>query len=56
MSKIDTNTRTGAVCTEAGIHRSCCADQERITLALGDAFPKCPSCRKAVDWHLIVAT
>lgn len=52
----DTDTRTGAAATTAGIYRSDCADQERATLAVGDTFPKCPSCRKAVGWNLVVAT
>jgi hypothetical protein len=55
MPKSDTNTRTDAACEIAGIYRSDCADQERVTLAVGDAFPKCPSCRKAVGWNFVVA-
>lgn len=54
MSKSD--TKTDADATTAGIYRSDCADQERVTLAVGDTFPKCPSCRKAVGWNLVVAT
>ena len=56
MSKSDTDTRTDAASTTAGIYRSDCADQERVTLVIGDFFPKCPSCRKAVGWNLVVAT
>jgi hypothetical protein len=56
MSHSDTDTRTDATCATAGIYRSSCADQERVTLAVGDHFPKCPSCRKAVGWNLAVAT
>lgn len=56
MSKSDTDTRTDAACTTGGIYRSDCADQERVTLTVGDAFPRCPSCRKAVGWNLAVAT
>ena len=52
MPKSDTDARTDAACTTAGIYRSDCADQERVTLAVGDGFPKCPSCRKAVGWNL----
>ena len=43
MSKSDTDTRTDAACTAAGIYRSDSADQERVTLAVGDTFPRCPS-------------
>jgi hypothetical protein len=56
MSKSSTATRTDSTCTTSGIYRSECADQERVTLGEGDSFPKCPSCRKAVNWHLAVAT
>jgi len=56
MSKSDTDTRTDVACTTAGIYRSDCADQERVTLAIGDNFPRCPSCRKAVGWDLAEAT
>jgi hypothetical protein len=56
MSKSDTDTRTNATCAIAGIYRGDCSDQERITLGVGDLFPKCPSCRKAVGWNLAVAT
>jgi hypothetical protein len=55
MSKGDTATRTDAACATAGIYRSDCSDQERVTLAVGDTFPRCPSCRKAVGWNLAVA-
>ncbi len=54
--KNDTESRTDHACTAAGIYRSDCADQERVTLAVGDVFPKCPSCRKVVGWNLVVAT
>jgi hypothetical protein len=54
-NEIDT-PRTDAICMAAGIYRSECADQERATLAVGDSFPKCPSCRKAVGWKLAVAS
>jgi hypothetical protein len=56
MSKTETDTRTDTTCANAGIYRSDCADQERITIAVGDTFPKCPSCKKAVGWKLAVAT
>ena len=56
MSKSDTDNRTDTACTTAGIYRSDCADQERVTLAVGDIFPKCPSCRRAAGWNLVVAT
>jgi hypothetical protein len=56
MSKSETDNRTDCTCTTAGIYRSDCADQERVTLAVGDHFAKCPSCRKAVGWNLAVAT
>lgn len=55
MSKSETDTRTDTTCVTAGIYRSNCADEERVTLAVGDNFPKCPSCRKAVGWNLAVA-
>jgi hypothetical protein len=55
MSKSKTDIRTETACTTAGIYRSDCADQERVTLAVGEEFPKCPSCRKAVGWNLAVA-
>ena len=55
MPKSDTDARTDAACTTAGIYRSDCSDQERVTLAVGDTFPRCPSCRKAVGWNLAVA-
>jgi hypothetical protein len=53
--KSDADTGTDTTCTAAGIYRSDCADQERVTLAVGDHFPKCPSCRKVVGWNLVVA-
>jgi hypothetical protein len=56
MSKSETDARTDAACEIAGIYRSDCADQERVTVTVGDTFPKCPSCRKAVGWNLVVAT
>jgi hypothetical protein len=34
MLKSDTESRTGTTCTVAGIYRSDCADEERVTLAL----------------------
>jgi hypothetical protein len=55
MSKSGTDTRTGSTCATAGIYRSDCADQERVTLAVGDDLPKCPSCRRVVGWMLAVA-
>ena len=56
MPKSETDTRSDTICTTAGIYRSDCADRERVTLAVGDAFPKCPSCRKGVGWNLAAAT
>jgi hypothetical protein len=56
MSKNDTDTKTDNACSVAGIYRSDCSDKERITVVVGDLFPKCPSCRKAVAWNLAVAT
>ena len=56
MSETDTAIRSGASCVTAGIYRSDCADQERVTMAVGDTFPKCPSCRKAVGWRLAAAS
>jgi len=56
MSKSDTETRTDTICTQAGIYRSDCADQDRVTMAVGETFPRCPSCKKAVGWGLVVAT
>ncbi len=56
MSSSEADTRTEGTCLVAGIYRSDCADKERVTLAVGDRFPKCPSCRKAVCWTLAVAT
>jgi len=56
MSDTDTDSRTGTSCVTAGIYRSDCADQERVTMAVGDTFPKCPSCRKAVAWRMAAAT
>jgi len=54
--KSKTDSKTDTTCVTAGIYRSDCADEERVTLAVGDQFPKCPSCRKAVAWNLAVAT
>jgi len=56
ISKSDHDTRTDAACMTAGIYRTDCADQERVTMAVGDIFAKCPSCRKTVGWNLAVAT
>jgi hypothetical protein len=56
MQTSESDAKTGDACMTAGIYRSTCADEERVTLAAGDAFPKCPSCRKTVGWHLAVAT
>jgi hypothetical protein len=56
MSKSDTDTKTDTTCDTAGIYRSDCADQERVTMAIGGTFPRCPSCRKAAGWSLAVAT
>jgi hypothetical protein len=56
MSKSDTDTKTGSAGTITGIYRSDCSDRERITVVVGELFPKCPSCRKAVGWNLAVAT
>jgi hypothetical protein len=33
-------TRTDTICTTTGIYRSDCADEERVTMAVGDPFPK----------------
>jgi hypothetical protein len=40
----------------AGIYESDCKDRERITMPLGHQFPPCPTCGKAVNWQLVVAT
>ena len=56
MSKSQIESRTDSKCLTAGIFRSDCSDQERTTLNVGDPFPKCPSCKKAVGWNLVVAT
>jgi hypothetical protein len=56
MSKGDTDTKTDIRCTTAGIYRSDCADQERVTIAVGEPFPRCPSCRKVVGWRLAATT
>jgi hypothetical protein len=56
MPKSKAESKTGTACTVAGIYRSDCADEERVTLVAGDEFPKCPSCRRAVGWNLAVAT
>jgi hypothetical protein len=56
ISKSDHDTRTDAACMTAGIYRTDCADQERVTMAVGDIFAKCPSCTKTVGWNLAVAT
>lgn len=55
MSKRDSDQVTDATCSTAGIYRSECADEERVTLAVGDTFPKCPACRKRVGWRLAAA-
>jgi hypothetical protein len=56
MPKSETDaTRTDTICMTAGIYRSDCADEERVTMAVEVRFPKCPSCRKAVGWKLAVA-
>jgi hypothetical protein len=55
MSKSETDARTDGICKTAGIYRSDCTDQERVTLAAGDHYPKGPSCRCAVGWNLIAA-
>ena len=56
MSDSDTDARTDATCEIAGIYRSTCSDEERVTLAVGETFPRCPSCRKAAGWRLASAT
>lgn len=56
MQNTEADTRTDMTCTTAGIYRSSCADQERVTMTVGDTFPKCPSCRKAVSWNLAATT
>jgi hypothetical protein len=56
MPKSESDAASGDACMTAGIYRSTCADEDRVTLAAGDPFPKCPSCRKSVGWHLVVAT
>lgn len=56
MPRSETETRTDNTCLTAGIYRSECSDEERVMLAVGDTFPRCPSCRKPVGWHLAAAT
>lgn len=56
VSQSDTEIRTDTTCTTAGIYRSECPDEERVTVVVGEPFPKCPSCRKAVGWRLAAAT
>jgi hypothetical protein len=56
MSQSDTQVRTDNACAASGIYRSECSDEERVTMTVGDTFPRCPSCRKPVAWRLAAAT
>jgi hypothetical protein len=56
MQWSDTQAKTDGTCLTAGIYRSDCSDEERVTLVAGETFPKCPSCRKPVGWRLAAAT
>ena len=53
MPKSETDaTRSDTICITAGIYWSDCADEEPVTMAVGDTFPKCPRSRKPVGWTL----
>jgi hypothetical protein len=56
MSDTGMDTKSGTICVTAGIYRSDCADEERVTMAVGEIFSKCPSCRNVVGWRLAAAT
>jgi len=48
--------RTGQRCPQSGIYRGDDLHQEEIALSLGETFPPCRSCHRAVLWTLIRPT
>lgn len=46
---------TGHTCQQSGIYKSSCG-HEQIALSVGETFPPCGECRKAVTWTLIQQT
>jgi hypothetical protein len=49
-------TSTGQKCGTSGIYRSSCNGRTEIALSIGETFPPCSHCRKAVTWSLVRAT
>lgn len=47
---------TGHRCPQSGIWQSNCGDYERIALSIGEVFPPCGNCRRAVSWTLVQRT
>ncbi len=46
--------RTGSICTEAGVYEGTDIHQEQIAMTRKETFPLCRSCKRAVDWTLVV--
>ena len=46
---------TGGRCPQSGIYRPNCSGKQ-IALSVGETFPPCTHCRRAVTWTLIQAT
>ena len=47
--------KTGGTCLVSGIYRGNCGCKD-IALSVGETFPPCPLCRKAVTYTLVRAT
>ena len=47
--------QTGAKCQQSGIYRPNCGGKE-IALSVGETFPPCSHCHRAVAWTLVRAT
>jgi hypothetical protein len=46
---------TGHKCTQSGIYANDC-HAKQIALSVGETFPPCSHCQKAVNWTLVQST
>ena len=48
--------KTGSKAQQSGIYRSDCRDRYEIALSVGETFPPCWACHRAVNWRLVRPT